>query len=420
MNKIDYVLDFCKELAKDMIVSGANIERVNLSVEKLCHAYGLHDVTTANLSTRISISAKDENQNYVSRQTDVPPQAINLERLKALNHLSYKIKEELPDPSTLRQLLADIKTNDFPTWLIFLGNIVAMLGLGRIFGASWADLIMICANTAIIFYGTKLFNKIKLNKIITNFITMFVCSLVTLGLYKAGFVKYFFIVLICNTFLLIPGIPMINCARNLLCGNESNGIVELLKVLLEVVTIVAGIAAAYFFFGDLSVEIIDEMSSSGTKTFLENVELVFATLMATVGFSIGFNIHFRDIGFAMIGGVIIRICYILFQLVFPEYKFFYCLLAAFCAALYSEILAINKKNPSTLYLYPSIIPLIPGDLICLVSLGLIWQNPDLTNLGADLAFSLLGISFGFVVCSSAVHYFRKLKFRKAIEETQQN
>lgn len=417
MNKIDYVLDFCKELAKDMIVSGANIERVNLSVEKICHAYGLHDVTTANLSTRISISAKDENQNYVSRQTDVPPQAINLERLKALNHLSFRIRDELPDPSTLREQLSDIKTNDFPTWLIFLGNIVAMLGLGRIFNGTFTDLIMICINTAIIFFGLKLFNKIKLNKIITNFATMFVCSLCTLALYKAGFVHKFFVVLICNTFLLIPGIPMINCARNLLCGNESNGIVDLLKVLLEVCTIVAGIAAAYFFFGDLSVEIIDEMSSSGNKTFLENVELVFATLMATTGFSIGFNIHFKDITFAMIGGVIIRICYILFQLVFPEYRFFYCLLAAFCAALYSEILAINKKNPSTLYLYPSIVPLIPGDLICLVSLGLIWQNTALIDLGKDLAFSLLGISFGFVICSSAVHYIRKLKFKKTIEES---
>ena len=71
MERIDYILDFCKELGKQMIVCGANIERVNLCVEKICHAYGLHDVTCANLTTRISISAKDENKNYAHRQTDV-------------------------------------------------------------------------------------------------------------------------------------------------------------------------------------------------------------------------------------------------------------------------------------------------------------------------------------------------------------
>ena len=417
MNKLDYVLDFCKEYAKDLLVSGAHIERVNLSIEKICHAYGLHDVTCNNLSTRISISAKDENQNYSQRQTDVPPLAINLERLKELNSLFYKIKEELPDPSTLRSLLSNIKTNDFPMWAILLGNVIAMLGLGRTFGGTWADLLIIVINTVAIFFAIKLFNKIKLNKVIVNFITMFIVSLFTLGMYKVGFVHSFFIVLITNTFLLIPGISMINCARNLLCGNEANGIIELLKVLLEVCTIVAGIAGAYFFFGDLKVQLIDEFAGK-ENTFLENVELTFLTLMATTGFSIGFNIHFKDLPFAMIGGVIIRICYIAFQAIFPSYRLFYCLLASFFAALYSEILAITRKNPSTLFLYPSIIPLIPGDLICLVSLGLIWQNTDLLKLGADLAFALLGISFGFVVCSSVVHYVRKFKFKKIVTESE--
>lgn len=418
MNKLDYVLDFCKELAKSMLVSGANIERVNLSCEKICHAYGLHDVTCASMSRRVEIAAKDKDQNYSSRQTDVPPLAINLEKLKKLNSLSFMVAHELPDPSTLRGLLSEIKTNDFPVWAILLGNIVALLGLGRIFNAGWTDLIMITINTVLIFFSLKLFDKIKLNKIIVNFLTMFVCSLLTLGLYKAGFVKSFFVVLICNTFLLIPGIPMINCARNLLCGNELNGLVDFFKVFLEVCTIVAGIAAGYFCFGDLEVDIISEMVSTNPKNLLQNIELVFATLMATAGFSIGFNIQLSDFVYAMCGGIIIRICLILFSLAFPDYKFLYFTLASFCAAGYSEILANIKKSPATLFLYPSIIPLIPGDLICLVSLGFIWQNPNLIAFGSSLAYILLGISFGFVICSSAAHYIRKFKFKRTIKETE--
>jgi uncharacterized membrane protein YjjP (DUF1212 family) len=280
MERIDYILDFCKELAKQMIVCGANIERVDLCIEHLCHAYGLHDVTCANLTTRISISAKDEQKNYAHRQTDVPPQAFNLERLKKLNHLYYKIKEEMPDASTLRSLLSAITTNDFPMWAILLGNIVAMLGLGRTFGGTWSDLLIIVVNTVAIFFGCKLLEKIKLNKIILNFVMMFFCSLFTLGMYKVGFVHSFFIVLITNTFLLIPGIPMINCARNFLCGSEANGIIEILKVFLEVCTIVAGIAGAYFFFGDLNVEIINEFAPKD-HSFLDNVELTFLTFFSS-------------------------------------------------------------------------------------------------------------------------------------------
>ena len=57
--------------------------------------------------------------------------------------------------------------------------------------------------------------------------------------------------MITNAFFLIPGIQMINCARNLLCGNEMNGLIEFLKVIVEVCTIVAGVAAAYALMSNL-------------------------------------------------------------------------------------------------------------------------------------------------------------------------
>jgi hypothetical protein len=42
---------------------------------------------------------------------------------------------------------------------------------------------------------------------------------------------------------------MVNAVRNILCGNEMNGIIELIKVFLEVITIVIGLNLAIFFFG---------------------------------------------------------------------------------------------------------------------------------------------------------------------------
>ena len=413
MERIDYILDFCKELGKDMIVSGANIERVNMTTERICHAYGLHDVTCANLSTRISISAKDENKRYAHRQTDVPPQVINLERLKKLNNLSFEVTKNKPDVTTLYDLLHTIKTNDFPWWVIMLGFVVAMAGLARIFAAGWAELLIVELNTLILFGLSKLYSKIHVNKILTNIVSMFICSAIAMLFYACHFVNNFYIVIITNAFFLIPGIPMINCARNLLCGNEMNGVIELLKVLLEVCSIVAGLAAAYALFSNMvGNALLEENIVDVPVTWLNSIELVFLTLMASTGFSVTFNIQLKDIGFAAIGGVVVRIVYILFQLAIP-YRFVFTMLAAFFAALYSEILAIVKKEPSTLYLYPSIVPLIPGDLFYYTALAIIWGNGAiLTQFGPDLALSLVGISVGFVLCSTIVHYIRKFKFLK--------
>ena len=419
MERIDYILDFCKELGKEMIVSGANIERVDMTVERICHAYGLHDVTCANLSRRISISAKDEKKNYAHRQTDVPPQNINLERLKKLNNLSFEVTKNKPDVTELYDLLHGIKTNDFPWWVMMLGFAVAMAGLARIFAAGWAELLIVELNTLILFGLSKLYSKIHINKILTNFVSMFICSSIAMLFYACHFVGNFYIVIITNAFFLIPGIPMINCARNLLCGNEMNGVIELLKVLLEVCSIVAGLAAAYAIFANLIGNVLlEENIVTVPITWLNSIELVFLTLMASTGFSITFNIQLKDIGFAAIGGVIVRIIYILFQIALGEYRFLYIMLAAFFAALYSEILAVIKKEPSTLYLYPSIVPLIPGDLFYYVALGIVWGNIELiSRYGPSLALSLIGISLGFVLCSTVVHYIRKFRFLRFINKT---
>ena len=416
MERIEYILDFCKELGKQMIASGANIERVNLTIERICHAYGLHDVTCANLSSRISISAKDENKLYAHRQTDVPPQNINLEKLKKLNNLAFDVCKDKPREDTLYDLLHGIKTNDFPWWVMMIGFLVAMMGLARIFCAGFTEILVVELNTLLLFGLSRALTKVHINKIITNFFSMFLCSLIAMGLYAAHFIDNFYIVVITNAFFLIPGIPMINCARNILCGNEMNGAIDLLKVLLEVCSIVAGVAAAYALLGGATgYPQIEESFNlrNNLDPVLSSFELVFLTLMASTGFSIVFNIQLKDLPFAALGGVIVRVVHILFKLAFPAYAFVYTIFAAFFAALYSEILAITKKEPSTLYLYPSIVPLIPGDLFYYAALGIVWGNASIfTKFGPDLALSLVGISVGFVLCSTIVHYIRKFKFLK--------
>lgn len=420
MERIDYILDFCKELGKQMIASGANIERVNLSIEKICHAYGLHDVTCANLTTRISISAKDENKLYAQRQTDVPPQSFNLERLKKLNNLSHQVRETTPDVTTLYDLLHAVKSNDFPWWVMMIGYLVAMAGLARIFLAGPTELLVVEINTLVLFGLSRLFTKVHINKIITNFFSMFLCSTIATLFYMSGFINNFFTIVLTNAFFLLPGIQMVNCARNLLCGNEMNGVIDLLKVILEICTIIAGVAAVYAAFeGVAHYPLLEEYRdalaafANNTPLWLVNIELVGLTLMATAGFSIVFNIQLEDIVFAAIGGVIVRLVYILFKYWLPDYPFIYTMVAAFFAALYSEILANIRKEPSTLYLYPSIVPLIPGDLFCYVAFGIVWRNSNfIVEHGPALALSLVGISIGFVLCSTIMHYVRKFNFLK--------
>ena len=402
------------ELAKQMISAGANLERVDHILTHTCLVYGLREVTIASLSTRINISAKDENGEYSSRMALLPAQNFNLERLKKLNDLSRRVREEKPKPEELSSMLGEVKSNDFAWWVILLGYVVAMAALSRLFNAGFPELLIAVMNTVGLFFLSKLFAKAHINKIITNFVSIFLASVSAMLFYKAGFVSNYYIVMITNAFFLIPGIQMVNCARNLLCGHESNGVIELLKILIETCAIVAGVAAAYALLGNFVGRLLlEETLTANEITFVNGLELVVLTLLASAGFGIVFNIQWSDLPLAALGGAVVRVFFLLFQLALPSNRFLYTLFASFAAALYSEIVAAIRKQPTTLCLYPAIVPLIPGDLFYYTALGLVWGNVSLIEgYGVDLALALLGISVGFVICSTAVHYIRKIKISR--------
>ena len=123
MRDIDYILSFCVNLSRNMIMSGANLERIHTAVNTVCRAYGLRDVSIFLLSTHMSVSAIDGEGNYSSRQISIPSSGIFLDRLRSLNQLSYKIAEITPNPKTLSQMLdRAMNVSDYPEYVILAGK----------------------------------------------------------------------------------------------------------------------------------------------------------------------------------------------------------------------------------------------------------------------------------------------------------
>lgn len=411
MKDVEYILDFAVHLGKEMLESGANLERVNIAAELICKHYGnLDEVFIRVMNTEVAIGATDKDGEYFSRRINVGATHIHLERLRLLNELSRTVCKETPDVKTLRARLNDIHAHTYNQPVVLTGYLIAMASLARIFGGRWQDIVVVLFNTVLLFFMTGFLYKAHLNRIITNAVSIFICGFAAFLFLLLGFAQNFFIILITNAFFLIPGIPMVNAMRNIICGNEMNGILELLKVCLEVITIVAGLGLFIFVFGDWYS--IPSNSVSAGEGLLYNIELIFLSFTASLGFSIVFQMHPKELVFAGLGGALTRIVYIVL-LTSTDYRIAFTTLAAFAAALYAEIMAIIKKTPATVYLYPSVIPLIPGDLIYYAMLGLIWQDTAAFQTNAvDCLLSLIGISVGFVICSSIMHYVRKIKTNK--------
>lgn len=84
--------------------------------------------------------------------------------------------------------------------------------------------------------------------------------------------------------------------------------------------------------------------------------------LGTLGFNILFHIRGRKLVFATLGGVISWAVFLIAQPLLPSETLRY-FLAAATITVYGEVLARLVKTPTTTFLVPSIIPLIPGSAL---------------------------------------------------------
>lgn len=249
-SRTEMALTFIVHLCREMLENGANLERINISVRRICRCYHLKESSVFYGGSVISIGITDEKGNYYVRQESVPYTGIHLCKLAKLNLLVHDIINKKPPVDTLMDMLYEaLMVASYSNIVQLLGYILAMISLGRIFGGTWTDLLVIGLNTVVLYFMTMIFSRGKLNRIISNVIAMLFCGLSAILFARVGIVRNISAIIITNAFYLIPGIPMVNAVRNIFCGNEMNGIIEMVKVLLEVVTIVSGLYIASLLFG---------------------------------------------------------------------------------------------------------------------------------------------------------------------------
>lgn len=252
MNDVEYVLDFVVNLGNKMLGAGANLERVNDTMTRICLSYQLESISIYSLSSTIMVSAKSAEGVYGSRHIAVQPASIHLERLNQLNRLSRTVCSKTPAPASLISLLDETQqAEEYSVPKVILGYLIAMTSLCVIFGGTARDVIAADCITFVLFWLIRWLSGRNLNHIVVNTLCMWASGTLGLLLVRFGIGEQYFCIIITSSMMMIPGIPLVNAVRNLLCGNEMNGILEILKVLMETVAIVLGLVLSIYLFGGL-------------------------------------------------------------------------------------------------------------------------------------------------------------------------
>ncbi len=247
----DDVLDTILDIGCRLLEAGAEVRRVEDTVERLCLAYGAHDVDVFSIVVLIGVTVEGPNGDHYTQIRKVGNIGNSLIRIEKLNALSRRLCIAPEDPWAVKDEVKRIcakKTYSAP--MMLLSAAIAAGGFAMFFGGSWAD-GLIAAVIGIVVMLLSLYTPAKVNGTLKTFVTAFVAGALVLGtcaLIPQGHPSE---IMIGTIMLMIPGLALGTSLRDLFGGDMVSGLLRFVQALFTAALIAAGYGLAWLTIGGL-------------------------------------------------------------------------------------------------------------------------------------------------------------------------
>ena len=350
------LMELAMDLGYRLQESGAEIYRVEESINRLFSAYGVQgDVFAVNNCIILTISGDGETP--LTRMRRVPAHDTNLDMVEAYNAVSRKLCAETPDYAAAKELLRQPRRNTqaYSPLAVLLGAFLSaaafcMYNQAGPLDGLWAGFCGTAAAWIYIHLGKR-----QVNAFFRVILASFSISILATGLQAAGVLENLEAVTIGGQLLLLPGLVFTNFIRDIINGDTNAGLSKMVEALLIAAALAGGAALALILAGRL-------FPGARPETVLTAHPLPLRCLfmgLTGVGVCLLYNVHgpgiilcclaaaagcLANLGAEALGAGIYGSS----------------LAAAVAISAYAEIMARIRKCPAISYLVVAMYPLVPG------------------------------------------------------------
>lgn len=244
----EQLLSCALDIGEQMLISGAEVGRVETAIRLICTAYGCSRTDVFTITSSIVVSVEDAQGIHDTQTRRITGTRTNLTRLHRLNSLSRKICANTPEHDHIQKELRKICAEPaFPLWLEALGSALIGFSFTIFFGGGLMDGLVASVLGFCLRYTTWLLQKAAMNQIFVNVVASFLLSLSAILLVRWGLGHDANKIIIGNIMLLIPGIALTNSLRDMISGDIMTGMLRF----LDAVLVAAAIAAGYILAAQL-------------------------------------------------------------------------------------------------------------------------------------------------------------------------
>lgn len=355
---MDYtlLLDLSLELGERLAIAGAETYRVEESIHRIMHSYGIEAEVFA-IPNCLIVSAEAPDGQVLTRMRRINSRGNDLDAVENYSNLSRRICATTPALSDFSDWLSQTEAlrKQYSMPMRLLGGFCGALGFCIIFGGTLLDgLFAGLCGIEISLLGQLMHHRLGANTFFRTIALAFIMGLTAYGLGTLWAQLNAASIVIGASMILVPGLLFTNAMRDIIYGDTNSGINRIVQVLLVAVAIAAGTGASW----NLASSLWGAIPNSGTVSYgyLANA---LACFVGCIGFSIIFNIHGHGVLLCVLGGVVTWLIFLFANRGLGSELSAY-LVSTLFAAAYSEVMARVRKYPAITYLVVSVFPLLPG------------------------------------------------------------
>lgn len=235
------VLNAAMEAGHILLENGAEISRVEETIDRICRHFGVESENAFVLSNGIFLTAGNEKEKRFAKVLHIPVQGVQLHRVAAVNQLSREIEENKYELWQVREKLEQIRKQPSKP----KRTLVLMSGVGSgcfcmMFGGSPQDCLAAFV-IGIFLYFYLLAIGGRFSKIVANIGGGMLITILSMLFMRLPFHMDMSHIISGAIMPLVPGVAFTNGIRDIADGDYISGTVRMIDAILVFLSIAAGV-----------------------------------------------------------------------------------------------------------------------------------------------------------------------------------
>ncbi len=235
------LLNAALDLGHLLLENGAEIYRVEDSIQHVLYAYGAKHVDVFAITNNITVTMTLANDVSYTRLRRVYSRTTNFQIVEALNDLSRYVCINRPSVDVFERKIKEIrKIPRYKEPVMIAGFAGVAFGFTMMFGGLLSDALTALAIGALVRVIVYMLDRLHTNSFFINLLSSFVVTLLAIYAVQYGLAEHTDLIIIGTLMTLVPGVAITNAMRDIIAGDLAAGTMKAVEAMLVALALAIG------------------------------------------------------------------------------------------------------------------------------------------------------------------------------------